>query len=78
MSTRALRLRAKAPNIRLSRTLGGGPVGDLGVYCINAARYVTNEEPVEVTAFVMEAIQNTESRLISAPSGNARRPKAPA
>ena len=40
----------KAPNIRLSKDLGGGPVGDVGVYCINAARYVTNEEPVEVTA----------------------------
>lgn len=41
----------KAPNIRLSRQLGGGPVGDVGVYCINAARYVINEEPVEVTAY---------------------------
>jgi predicted dehydrogenase len=40
----------KAPNIRLSAELGGGPVGDVGVYSINAARYVTNEEPVEVTA----------------------------
>lgn len=41
----------KAPNIRLSKALGGGPVGDVGVYCINAARYVINEEPVEVTAY---------------------------
>jgi len=41
----------KAPNIRLSGELGGGPVGDTGVYSINAARYVTGEEPVEVTAF---------------------------
>ncbi|HEX4607555.1 MAG TPA: Gfo/Idh/MocA family oxidoreductase [Urbifossiella sp.] len=39
-----------APNIRLSRALGGGPVGDVGIYCINAARYVTGEEPVAVTA----------------------------
>ena len=28
----------KAPNVRLSGPLGGGPVGDVGVYCINAAR----------------------------------------
>ncbi|MFN8492777.1 MAG: Gfo/Idh/MocA family oxidoreductase [Caldilineaceae bacterium] len=41
----------QAPNIRLSKTLGGGPVGDVGIYSINAARYVTGEEPVEVTAF---------------------------
>ena len=40
----------KAPNIRLSRALGGGPVGDVGIYCLNAARYLTGEEPVEVTA----------------------------
>ena len=40
-----------APNIRLSKALGGGPVEDVGVYCINAARYCTREEPVEVTAF---------------------------
>jgi predicted dehydrogenase len=40
----------KAPNIRLSGPLGGGPVGDVGVYSINAARYVIGEEPVEVTA----------------------------
>lgn len=40
----------EAPNIRLSKTLGGGPVGDVGIYSINAARYVTREEPVAVTA----------------------------
>ncbi len=38
------------PNIRLSRKLAGGPLGDVGVYCINAARYLTGEEPLEVTA----------------------------
>lgn len=41
----------EAPNIRLSGKLGGGPVGDVGVYSINAARYVLNEEPAEVTAY---------------------------
>lgn len=40
----------EAPNIRLSKKLGGGPVGDVGVYCINAARYVTGEEPSLVSA----------------------------
>src|SRR5688500_4366434 len=39
-----------APNIRLSKQLGGGPVGDVGVYCINAARYLSGEEPSEVAA----------------------------
>jgi predicted dehydrogenase len=40
----------KAPNIRLSAKLGGGPVGDVGIYCLNAARYLTGEEPVSVSA----------------------------
>lgn len=39
-----------APNIRLSSKLAGGPLGDVGVYCLNACRYLTGEEPVEVTA----------------------------
>ncbi len=29
---------------------GGGPLMDVGIYCINAARYVTNQEPVSVSA----------------------------
>ncbi|MGV3662297.1 MAG: Gfo/Idh/MocA family protein [Prosthecobacter sp.] len=40
----------QAPNIRLSAKLGGGPLGDVGVYSINAARYTIGEEPVEVFA----------------------------
>jgi predicted dehydrogenase len=40
----------QAPNIRLSWDLAGGPLGDVGVYCLNAARYLTGEEPIEVTA----------------------------
>ncbi|MDP1590260.1 MAG: Gfo/Idh/MocA family oxidoreductase [Prosthecobacter sp.] len=38
------------PDIRLSSRLGGGPLGDVGVYSINAARYTIGEEPVEVFA----------------------------
>lgn len=54
----------KAPNIRLSQQTGGGPVGDVGVYCINAARYVTNEEPVEVTAFAQQPKDNPRFREV--------------
>jgi glucose-fructose oxidoreductase len=38
-------------NIRLQRKRGGGPLYDLGVYCVNAARYLFREEPEEVFAF---------------------------
>ncbi|MCC6661668.1 MAG: Gfo/Idh/MocA family oxidoreductase [Phycisphaerales bacterium] len=37
-------------NIRLDPGLGGGPVYDIGTYCINAARMVFNAEPEEVFA----------------------------
>ncbi len=40
-----------APNIRLSNKLGGGPLGDIGIYSLNATRYITGEEPVRVTGF---------------------------
>jgi predicted dehydrogenase len=34
---------------RLKRTLaGGGPLPDVGLYCINEARFLSGEEPVEV------------------------------
>lgn len=39
-------------NIRVSESVarGGGPVYDMGVYCINAARYLFGSEPTEVFA----------------------------
>lgn len=37
-------------NIRLNRELGGGPMWDIGIYCINAARMLFRSEPIEVTA----------------------------
>ena len=38
-------------NIRLKRDLGGGTLYDLGVYCINAARYLFRDEPTAVFAY---------------------------
>lgn len=37
-------------NIRLDREKGGGPLYDIGIYCINAARYSLSEDPLEVWA----------------------------
>lgn len=54
----------KAPNIRLSASLGGGPVGDVGVYSINAARYVTGEEPIEVSAFAHQPTDDPRFREV--------------
>jgi glucose-fructose oxidoreductase len=44
----------KAENIRTQAPLGGGAIWDLGVYCINAARYLFRAEPVEVMAMAAE------------------------
>lgn len=36
---------------RLKKALaGGGALPDVGIYCLNAARYITGEEPIEVFA----------------------------
>lgn len=35
-------------NIRLKKKLGGGPLMDMGVYPINASRYLFRDEPIEV------------------------------
>lgn len=37
-------------NIRLQKATGGGTLDDVGVYCINAARYLFEDEPIEVFA----------------------------
>lgn len=37
-------------NSRLRADLGGGPLKDIGIYCINGARYLFQDEPIEVTA----------------------------
>src|SRR6185312_8598259 len=37
-------------NFRSSRKLGGGPLYDIGIYCINAARAAFAAEPTEVFA----------------------------
>lgn len=40
----------KAGDTRLKADIGGGPLLDIGVYCINAARYLFQAEPLEVSA----------------------------
>jgi len=49
-------------NVRLTVPLeqGGGPVYDMGVYCINAVRYLFRAEPTEISAF---SANNGESRF---------------
>jgi len=49
--TSAFSMQVQEGNIRLnSISQGGGPLYDLGIYCINAARYLFRAEPLEVSA----------------------------
>jgi glucose-fructose oxidoreductase len=41
-------MQVRDENIRLERELGGGPLYDIGIYCINAARHALGAEPLEV------------------------------
>lgn len=41
----------RSGNSRLRNDLGGGPLFDIGIYCVNAARYLFQAEPYEVFAF---------------------------
>jgi predicted dehydrogenase len=43
-------LRVRPDNIRTKRSMGGGSLYDIGVYCINAARALFGAEPKEVMA----------------------------
>jgi glucose-fructose oxidoreductase len=38
-------------NSRLKKDIGGGALYDMGIYCLNAARYLFRSEPVEVMAW---------------------------
>ena len=54
-------MQVKEGDIRLNpRAQGGGTLYDIGIYCINAARYLFEAEPVEVAAF---AANNGETRF---------------
>lgn len=46
----------EADNIRMDKDKGGGTLPDIGIYCINAARYLFQDEPIEV--FAVSASKN--------------------
>jgi predicted dehydrogenase len=44
----------RAGDIRTRADMGGGALFDMGIYCVNAARYLFQAEPIEVAAFRMQ------------------------
>jgi predicted dehydrogenase len=49
--TSAFTMQVQPGNTRISADLGGGPLFDIGIYCINAARYIFRDEPTDVVAW---------------------------
>jgi len=43
-------LQVREGNIRVQPRRGAGPIFDIGIYCVNAARYLFRAEPIEVVA----------------------------
>jgi predicted dehydrogenase len=63
-------------DIRTKRAFGGGTLYDIGVYCINAARYLFRDEPTSVTAVSVNAggatfaeIDETTAAILEFPGG---------
>ncbi len=67
-------MQVKDGNIRLRRDLGGGPLLDLGIYCLNAARYILGSEPLEVTTLVGNIGEKRFSRVEEAVAALMRFP----
>jgi predicted dehydrogenase len=53
-------MQVKDDNIRVDRDKGGGPLYDIGIYCINAARSLVRDEPREV---VCRCVQGDDPRF---------------
>jgi glucose-fructose oxidoreductase len=51
-------------NVRVNKSIGGGTLDDIGIYCINAARYLFQDEPIEVFA---TSASNDEERFQEVP-----------
>jgi predicted dehydrogenase len=50
-------------NIRVKSALGGGVLYDIGIYCINAARSLFGEEPIEARAIAAGALGDVEESV---------------
>ena len=53
-------------NIRVRRDLGGGVLYDIGIYCINAARALFRDEPIEVRATTAGNLDEVEESVSAA------------
>jgi predicted dehydrogenase len=62
----AFSFQAALGNHRLKATSWGGPLQDVGVYCVNAARHIFAEEPIEAMAMVHRPNDDARFREVDA------------
>jgi predicted dehydrogenase len=58
-------------NIRVRRDVGGGVLYDIGIYCINAARALFRDEPIEVlaaSAGTLDEVEESVSAILRFPN----------
>lgn len=72
----AFSMQVRDGNIRLKKELGGGPLLDLGIYCINAVRHFARAEPESVIGIAsasldprFEDVEETVSSVLSFAGG---------
>ena len=53
-------MQVRPGDIRTQRSMGGGSLYDIGVYCINAARYLFQDNPIQVSTF---SVRGTDRRF---------------
>src|SRR4051812_7874019 len=68
-------MQVEPDNIRVDLSLGGGPLEDIGIYCLNAARYIFKAEPEEVTAIAIRGKDRRFKEVPEAVSATLRFPK---
>jgi glucose-fructose oxidoreductase len=68
-------MQVEPDNIRVHLSLGGGPLEDIGIYCLNAARYIFKAEPEGVTAFAVRSKDRRFKEVPEAVSATLRFPK---
>lgn len=56
-------MQVKPDNIRVDDDKGAGPLFDIGIYCINAARYLMRSEPISVTALAVSRDQKRFAKI---------------
>jgi glucose-fructose oxidoreductase len=71
----AFTMQVREDNIRTDAEKGGGPLYDIGIYCINAARYLFRAEPTQVLAMAAKGRDPRFAEIHEAVSCSLRFPE---